>query len=236
MEQWKCINKPQVFKSTVLRHIARSAGIVLQGLPNYPHEMTLRVSWGGSIYANQLLHVSCATTWCHKKRHFNSPLFLCHKHASSCDCSLTSWTLARAERRMSDASQSKHAKKTSTVLWPSTSPGPEGQNFCSQSSPIPQAKCSNQMIYTCFWGNFRKVFESHQSMHPKIPEATKHQRRDHPNSGPKYKLERPPATSHPSPSIHPMSGKIERIKHQRTKNQEKVSCIYIYTKKTYIYI
>lgn len=101
--------------------------------------------------------------------------------------------------------------------------------FLNQSVP------TKSSTHVFFLGNFKEVFEAHQSMHPKIPEATKHQRRDHPNSGPKYKLERPPATSHPSPSIHPMSGKIERIKHQRTKNQEKVSCIYIYTKK-HIYI
>ena len=203
---------------------------MLQGLPNYPHEMTLRSAEVDLYMQFQILHIRCATKNGATKK--DTLIYHCSYaiyaiHASSCDCSLTSWTLARAERRMSDASQSKHASCASMVLCPSTSPGPEGQNFDSQSSPIPQPKCSNQMIYTCFFWNFTEVFEAHQSMHPKIPEATKHQRRDHPNSGPKYKLEKPPATSHPSPSFHPMSAKTEEEKTAKNK-ETRESVMYIY--------
>lgn len=241
-EPWNCINKTQVYRC--LQSSVTSpplAGSCCKAFPTIP----MKWHWGQLRWIYICNFKSCIFVARQKMvpQKKGTLIYPCSYaiyaiYASSCDCSLTSWTLARAERRMSDASQSKHASCASMVLCPSTSPGPEGQNFDSQSSPIPQPKCSNQIIYTCFFlGNFKEVFEAHQSMHPKIPEATKHQRRDHPNSGPKYKLERPPATSHPSPSIHPMSGKIERIKHQRTKNQEKVSCIYIYIhQKTYIYI
>lgn len=242
-EPWNCINKTQVYRC--LQSSVTSpplAGSCCKAFPTIP----MKWHWGQLRWIYICNFKSCIFVARQKMvpQKKGTLIYPCSYaiyaiYASSCDCSLTSWTLARAERRMSDASQSKHASCASMVLCPSTSPGPEGQNFDSQSSPIPQPKCSNQIIYTCFffgklqggvWG--ASINASQDSRSNKTPKTRPSKLRAQIQVG--------EATCNiPSIPLHPSHVRKNR-EDKTSKNKEpreSVMYIYIYIhQKTYIYI
>lgn len=111
------------------------------------------VSWGGSMCKSNIAYVARqdgAT-----KRHFTLSLW------SMPHLVIVAWRpgLWHGLKEGCQMPRNQNMHRAQDCALPSTSPGPEGQNFCSQSSPIPQPKCSNQMIST-FFGNFREVFDA----------------------------------------------------------------------------